>query len=117
MSTNNINFYGSSSSRGFEDWIETRLKEENEKLIINIEILNDLIEQLVERLNNQEKIINELKLTFLPNPQDILFYEKVYAENNPMNQVEIFTQATLDPYDIDADPKPSSNADAATSTP
>ena len=107
MSTNNINFYGSSSSKGFENWIETRLKQENEKLLIKIEILNDLIEQLVERLNNQEKIINELKLTFLPNPQDILFYEKVYAENNPM----------MHPYDIDADPKPSSNADAATSTP
>ena len=107
MSSNDINFYGSSSSKGFENWIETRLKQENEKLLIKIEILNDLIVDLNERLNNQEKIINELKLTFLPNPQDILFYEKVYAEHNPM----------MHPYDIDADPKPSSNADAATSTP
>ena len=49
---NNNNFYDSSSSKAFEDWIELRLTQENEKLKI-------LIDQLNERLNNQEKIIKQ----------------------------------------------------------
>ena len=91
---NNNNFYDSSSSKAFEDWIELRIKEETDKLKI-------LIDQLNERLNNQEKIISEIKLLFLPDPTNILFYEKIYA-------------STINPYDIDVDvDKPSSNADAA----
>ena len=93
---NNNNFYDSSSSKAFEDWIELRLTQENE-------ILKILIDQLNERLNNQEKII-EIKLLFLPDPTNILFYEKIYA-------------STINPYDIDVDvDKPSSNADAADAT-
>jgi hypothetical protein len=95
--TNNNNFYGSASSTAFENWIEERIKTKNDKLKI-------LIDQLNERLNNQEKIINEIKLLFLPDPTNILFYEKIYA-------------STINPYDIDVDvDKPSSNADAADAT-
>ena len=94
---NNNNFYGSASSTAFENWIEERIKTENDKLKI-------LIDQLNERLNNQEKIINEIKLLFLPDPTNILFYEKIYA-------------STINPYDIDVDAdKSSSNADAADAT-
>ena len=97
MSTNNINFYGSSSSKGFENWIESRIHQENEKLLIKIEILSNLIEQLNERLNNQEKLIKEM----IETPEDhMLYYERVYGKN-PMKTF---------PYVMDAE-TPSSNPD------
>jgi hypothetical protein len=44
-----------------------------------------------------------LAIDFLPDPTNILFYEKIYA-------------STINPYDIDVDPNPSSNADVADAT-
>ena len=97
MSTNNINFYGSSSSKMFEDWIESRLKSETDKLKIQIEMLSNLIEHLIEQLDNQEKLIKEMVDT----PEEhVLYYERVYG-NNPMKNC---------PYVIDAE-TPSSNPD------